>query len=496
MRKIITFEELAGIRRVEDGVIVHCHGVFDILHAGHIAYFESAKKHGQILVVTITSDRFVNKGPGRPHFTHAVRAHVVSHLSIVDYVCVSDYPTAVPAISQLRPHFYIKGPDYRDRTKDATGEIYNEELEVTRHGGAIGFTDDETLSSSSLANKFFLNWSDEQMRTINRIKELGGLALIHKYLNDIAKLKVLVLGEPIIDTYRFCNPQNLSSKSPSISAEFLYEENYAGGSLAIANHLVDFVAHLELLVPYGGEAFVLELLEKKIDQRIHDCLFEFDTPTPRKTRYIAVDKSQRMFELTELRNNLWDKNEPNELILEMLGLEKDLNIFADFGHGLFEGDLLGHCETMNEFIALNVQTNSSNFGFNPYKKHVKWDYLSLDIREAQVAFHDRNSSAMDLFRKIHTNERAVSLTLGKNGAYFHAKDKEAFSPAFSGEVIDATGAGDAYFGITALFTRVGAEPEVIPFVGNVFAGLKTKIIGNKQSVTRAQLIKACEAILK
>lgn len=45
-------------------VIVQCHGVFDLLHPGHVAHLAEAKTHGDILVVTVTPDRFVNKGPG------------------------------------------------------------------------------------------------------------------------------------------------------------------------------------------------------------------------------------------------------------------------------------------------------------------------------------------------------------------------------------------------------------------------------------------------
>ena len=53
--------------------IVQCHGVFDLLHPGHIRHFREAKAQGDCLVVTVTPDRFVNKGPGRPVFTESLR---------------------------------------------------------------------------------------------------------------------------------------------------------------------------------------------------------------------------------------------------------------------------------------------------------------------------------------------------------------------------------------------------------------------------------------
>ena len=48
--------------------IVLCHGVFDVVHSGHLNYLKKAKQFGDILIISVTSDRFVNKGPGRPVF--------------------------------------------------------------------------------------------------------------------------------------------------------------------------------------------------------------------------------------------------------------------------------------------------------------------------------------------------------------------------------------------------------------------------------------------
>lgn len=505
-QKIISFEELKTLRdRFPDKKIVQCHGVYDVLHAGHLAYFSSAKQFGDLLVVTITADPFVNKGPGRPYFTGRVRASMVAALEDVDFVAISDFPTAVPSIEQLKPHFYVKGPDYRDKTKDVTGGIYQEETAVERHGGELKFTEDETHSSSSLLNRFFINWTEDQMKIITKVRELGGESRIDAVLDRVAEQKILIVGEPIVDTYRFCIPENISSKSPSISARFLYEENYAGGTLAIANHLADFGKEVHLLITHGDELYFRELLKEKMDERVilHQVPLK-NIPTPRKTRYIAVDKSQRIFEITDLRSDQWSANSANAFAQKMLDLSSkmDLTIVGDFGHGLFENGVLEATGQIKSFVALNVQTNSSNYGFNIYNKHKKFNYLSLDTREARIAFHDRYSPPIDIGRRARQDlkriEASVAMTLGSNGSYFFSGkgDGEYFSPAFADNVVDATGAGDAFFCISAALLKAEAPPELIPFIGNVFAGLKTKIIGNKNSVSRAQLVKAIGAILK
>ena len=453
---------------MQDKIKVLVHGCFDILHAGHLAHFKAAKKYGNYLIVSVTADKYVNKGPGRPVFPQDTRMSMLKELSIIDEVVLSDSPTAIQVIENCKPSFYVKGHDYADRSKDITGEIYNEEAAVKKHGGELVFTDEETFSSSTLANRWFLSWSDAQQIVIEKIKELGGMDTIEKLFEDISKLKVTVIGEPILDIYRFVEPQNISSKSPSVSAKFLYQEEYRGGAWAIEEHLKGFCT-LKLFPLYGAKV-------------------------PKKIRYIAIDKSQRIFEVTEIDEASW-----------VVGTSRigpytdqcDAVLIADFGHGLIEGELLAQCNEIKSFVALNSQTNSSNLPFNPFTKHKNYSYLCIDTREARIAFHDKNASPEELVEMIAEKSAGYchSMTLGSNGAYF-VSDKPHHSPAFADQVIDATGAGDAYFAITSLLCKVGAPPEMIPFLGNVFAGLKTKIIGNKASVTKAQFQKALTGILK
>ena len=134
--------------------IVHCHGTYDLLHLGHIKHLTNAKKYGDILIVTITADKFINKGPGRPYFKSRQRAESISSLQSVDYVLINYDYTATKIIKFLRPHFYCKGPDYIDHKNDVTKEIKNELKAIKNVGGKIIYTKDQTYSSSNLINKF------------------------------------------------------------------------------------------------------------------------------------------------------------------------------------------------------------------------------------------------------------------------------------------------------------------------------------------------------
>ena len=103
--KVMTIEELDKTLEAlrSDQKIVLCHGVFDVLHIGHIRHFEEAKSQGDILVVTVTPDRFVNKGPSRPAFSENLRAEAIAKLACVDYVAINKWPMAKETIQLLRP---------------------------------------------------------------------------------------------------------------------------------------------------------------------------------------------------------------------------------------------------------------------------------------------------------------------------------------------------------------------------------------------------------
>ena len=97
--------------------IVHCHGVFDLLHPGHIRHLKEAKKLGNKLVVSVTADRFVNKGPGRPAFSEKLRMEMLSSLNCVDYVILNEKEDAISLIEKIKPNIYVKGKEYKNHRK-------------------------------------------------------------------------------------------------------------------------------------------------------------------------------------------------------------------------------------------------------------------------------------------------------------------------------------------------------------------------------------------
>ena len=99
------------------------HGVFDVIHSGHILHFEECKKYCDELIVSITDDEFINKGPGRPYFSSHERQAFLKSIKFIDKVLINREYTPINLIKKLKPHYYFKGNDYSDFSKDLTGNI-------------------------------------------------------------------------------------------------------------------------------------------------------------------------------------------------------------------------------------------------------------------------------------------------------------------------------------------------------------------------------------
>ena len=124
--KVIAFQDAPQFfqkLRAAGKTVVQCHGTFDLVHPGHIYHLEEAKELGDALVVTITAEKFVNKGPGRPYFNDPIRARSLAALACVDYVVLIPHAAAVEAIDAVKPNIYCKGREYENQESDVTGNI-------------------------------------------------------------------------------------------------------------------------------------------------------------------------------------------------------------------------------------------------------------------------------------------------------------------------------------------------------------------------------------
>jgi rfaE bifunctional protein nucleotidyltransferase chain/domain len=494
-------ETIAGLKK-KGKKVVQCHGVFDLLHLGHIRHFNLAKKEGDALVVTLTKDEHVKRGPGRPVFNEELRAEAIASLEIVDYVAVIDSPTAIECILLLKPDVYVKGSDYKAREKDVTGKIFDEEEAVRSVGGRLAFTDDITFSSSELINHYLNVYPPETMKYLKAIGKRYSVDHIAEKLDGLKKLRVLVVGDAIIDKYHYCEPMGKSSKEHLVANKHIDDEMFAGGALATANNVASVCGEVDLVTVLGSLDSHDDFISKKLSGNVRPKFFyRGDTCTTLKRRYVNNGDKKKLFEICHLKDDdIPEKleNEISEHLKKTCG-KYDLVIVADFGHGLLTRRLINLICSKAKYLALNVQTNSANIGFNLVTKYPKGDCVCIDEMELRYATHDRFSDLKTILKKIYGDLscKNIIVTRGSNGSLGYTKG-EGFhkTPAFSYRVVDAIGAGDAFFAFVGPCYAMGYSQDLVSFIGNVVGSLAVQIICNREPVKFVDMVKFITRLLK
>ncbi len=502
--KIKTLGELAELLpplRAADYTVVHCHGVFDPLHIGHIRHFEQAKKLGSLLVVTVTPDRFVNKGPHRPVFPQDLRAEAVAALECVDFVAVNEWPMAIESIKVLRPDVFVKGSEFRSG-QDRTGAIGLEEAAVAAVGGRLAFTDDIVFSASNLVNRHFPVFPKEVSDYLARFAACYGTGRVLAYLDAVRPMKVLVLGEAIIDEYHYCQAIGKSSKEPTLAVKYVSSEKFAGGSLAAANHVAGFSDHVTLLSFLGGsdsqEDFIRDRLHGKIDARF---LYRPDSPTIVKRRFIESYFFSKLFEVYDINDAALEAADGEALCRALRGglADFDVVIVFDFGHGMFGPEAVEVLCREARFLAVNTQSNAGNLGYHTISKYPRADYVCIAENELRLDSRDRRGDlrplVLDMARRLGCGRAVV--TRGSRGCLCFSGDAGFVEvPAFAGQVVDRVGAGDAFLSVTAPVAAQNAPMEVVGLIGNVAGAGAVATVGHRSSLERVSLARHLEHLLK
>ncbi|GAB7081044.1 PfkB family carbohydrate kinase [Megalodesulfovibrio paquesii] len=488
----------------ESPTVVHCHGVFDLLHIGHIRHFQAAKRLGDLLVVTVTPDEFVNKGPHRPVFTAALRTESIAALDCVDYVAVNAWPTAVEALALLKPDIYVKGSEYKDIDNDPTGRIVDEAQAVARHGGRIEFTEDVVFSSSTLLNDFFSPFPEPVQQYVRDISRRLGAPALLGWLERAAGLRAMVVGETILDEYVLCDTLGKSGKEPILAARHVEAECHAGGVLAIANHLAAFARRVDLVSSLGEQEPQEEFVLRGLRPGVVPHLARHAGPTIVKRRFVERYPFQKLFEIYHMH----DGEQPaaaREDFLARLGMQlredggPDVAIVADYGHNLLDAEAVALLCEQARFLAVNAQLNAGNFGYNTIAKYPRADFLCISENELRLEMRRRDGDLRALVELASRQRQCPRLliTRGKQGCLCYGAEEGFFEiPAFTGKVVDRVGSGDTVLAVASLCVAQGAPMEVAGFLGNVAGAMAVGVVGNREPLDKVALVKHVIALLK
>src|SRR3954465_9064656 len=299
--KIKSVDDIGSISakgRAAGRVVVHAHGTFDLLHLGHVRHLEAARKLGDVLIVTVTADRFVNKGPGRPVFSGELRAEMLATLEYVDWVAVNDAADAVSAIERIRPSIYIKGQDYQNPQGDITGKISLEREAVEAHGGHIHFTDEVTFSSTELINRHLNVFEPHIREHLHGLRQGDGLNELIELIDSVRNYRVLLVGDAIIDEYQYVLPMGKTPKENMIAARYQDRELFAGGVFAAANHVASFCKQVDIITCLGESESYEELARSSLRPNVNmKAVHRPGAPTTLKRRFVDPSYMRKLFEV-------------------------------------------------------------------------------------------------------------------------------------------------------------------------------------------------------
>jgi len=465
-----------------------CHGVFDVVHIGHINHFKSAKKLSDILIVSITKSDFINKGPGRPLFNNSQRLDFLKQIKIIDHVIESNKSSAEDVIKLVKPDFYVKGPDYKLNKNDKTKKIYFEKKLVESFGGKIVYTNDNIFSSSNIINQTNLILNKDQREFISKIKKKFTYNQIHQILLSLKSLKVLVAGDLIFDQYNFGQVIGKSAKEPHLVMKKVNSEIYIGGSGAIARHLATFVKNVSLLAPFGNEQKLKNILNKNCEKNLKVLFFKphRNFKSIIKHRYVDYISNYKLFGFYELPEELI-KNENIFIKKYIYNLKKyDLLLISDYGHKFLSKTILDALKLKSKFTSLNVQINSSNMKEYNFKNYSNFECVVINENELRFEFRNETTNLDSLAKKLIKLKKYKKLivTSGKNGATMYDKNGRFFyCPAFAMKPIDKVGAGDSLFSIVSLCLSKKIDYDLSMFLGSIAALISVENLGNKVPVT-------------
>ncbi len=503
--KIKTIQEIELIiskNKKKNKKIILSHGVFDLLHVGHINHFEEAKKLGDILIVSITAKKYVKKIPGRPYFGDNDRLKSLASLEIVDYVLCNNDTTSINLIKKIKPDFYCKGPDYKKKKNDLTKNISKEIKAINSVKGKIVYTKGITFSSSKLLNQFSTNLSSEQKIFLNKIKKLGDFEYIKNQVDKIVDKKILIVGESIIDQYTFCEALGKSGKESVLSLREKFSEKYLGGVLSIAQNCSTFSNNISILSYLGNEGSTNSYIKKNLNKKIK---FKFinkkNSPTILKKRFLDVIDNRKLLGVYNINDdNLSAKEESYFLnLLKKESKKHDATIVLDYGHGLITNKIAKFLSTSKKFVSVNAQVNASNIGFHTLSRYKNIKSLVINATELRHEMRRRDGNIINLGKELkkNLNIKKVVITQGQSGAILiNENNKLTKVPAFSGSVVDKIGAGDTLFGVFSICKISTINDLLSLFIASVAAGISTSEFANRKLINKFEILNAIKYYLK
>lgn len=518
MGKVLSLDQLLALRAAaarEGRSVVQCHGCFDIVHPGHIRHLRQAKSHGDILLVTITSDAAWTKIRGQPLIPEELRAENLAELDCVDWVSIDGHATAAEALEAVRPDVYIKGREYEGNNDP---RFMAERETVERHGGRVVFSSGDVIFSSTALIGLLERSVDPYHARLSQLlarPELEGPRLT-SLVSGFRGRRVLVVGETIVDEYVLCDRPEVAGESPVLTLRPLERRSYDGGAAVIARHLAALGARPVLLTGLPQTPEAEALTQRLRSEGVDVCRVTTTGSLARKQRFLVG--SQKVMKLNLLDPIVLDATTQDQLVDWAVSAADgcDAAIVADFGNGLLSAGMLGRlCPALRQQVrVLTGDVSGRRAGLSHFRE---MDLVCPSEGELRDAVRNFDDSIPAVVARLldDTRARAALVTMGPEGliaferrgsggitpgpsgatgtssaahttnpAPAHTPDgfisrlRSEHVPALCGHAVDPLGCGDALLATATLALAAGGGLLAAAFLGSIAAGVQAQRLGN------------------
>uniref|UniRef100_Q07RH3 Cytidyltransferase-related domain n=1 Tax=Rhodopseudomonas palustris (strain BisA53) TaxID=316055 RepID=Q07RH3_RHOP5 len=483
--KVKTPQELAELLGPppRERKVIMCHGVFDVVHPGHVRHLLYAKSKADVLVCSLTADRHIAKGANRPHIPQELRAANLAAFEMVDYVVVdlNDKPLANLAI--IQPDYFAKGFEY-----NAAGmppKTAEEAAIVESYGGEMIFTPgDIVYSSSTLIN---LAPPSVQYEKLQLVMERYGFDFgdLHSTVDGMAGRKVHVVGDTIVDSYTQCAMIGGQTKTPTMSVLFERKQDFVGGAAVVAKHLRAAGADVTFTTVLGDDE-LNEFVSSDLDAVgvVSNVIVDATRPTVNKNAIVVG--AYRLLKIDTLDNRSISDNILGEMTSAVANTDTEAVVYSDFRHGIFNR------RTIPEFIralpqnVYKVADSQVASRWGNITDFEGFDLITPNEREARFALGDQDTGVRPLASQLYDKAacKLLMLKLGERGMLVaRTPDHESLDSfyvidSFVDNLIDPVGAGDALLAYATLSMLVNGNDAIAGVLGAMAAACECEVDAN------------------
>ncbi|MEY3694333.1 MAG: ADP-heptose synthase / D-glycero-beta-D-manno-heptose 7-phosphate kinase, partial [Pseudomonadota bacterium] len=393
-------------------------GHFNVIHPGHLRLLRFAKECGTRLVVAVESDRLAGNAA---HVPEQLRLEGVASNSYVDEAFIIDSPVA-DVIRELRPDVVVKGKEHESRNNPEAPVLASYE-------GKLLFSSGETVFSSlDLIRREFTEVATNTISMPDEYLARNGIGRerLAELCDCFEKLKVVVIGDLIIDEYITCQPLGMSQEDPTIVVTPIDSLRFIGGAGIVAAHAAGLGAQVDFISVSGQDALREFGIQKLAEFKVRSHLLE-DTsrPTTLKQRYRSKGKS--LLRVSHLHQGAISAKLQQQILelLEPLLADADLLVFSDFNYGCLPQPLVERVTAMAKAHGVLLAADSqSSSQVGDISRFIGMDLITPTEREARIATRDHEDGLVVLAEKLRKQAQAknVLLKMGGEGLLIHAWD--------------------------------------------------------------------------